>query len=797
MNLTWLYVGAMYAAAVLLARRAGIDLPKRVALFFYALVLLFFWLPLTAPYVNFQTDVLTTLPPWRDVTRDHHQYTPQLNDLALQIVPWAHQVRESWKALEPPLWNHLSGSGYPLLGNAQSSALSLLRLVTLPLSLGHAVTAEGAFKVLIALTFAFLLCRRRYSLVASATGAVTFGFSGFMVGWLHFPMATAACLAPVVLYCVELLVENRTYGRFVFAAAMWAQLLFAGHPETAAHLFWLAAVYLLWLLFVERVTSERKPLVFTLGGVMIVAALLASPYLVPVLETVPQSKRIAELKATPMQAGRLPYSDWSAAVVMLQPHFFGQGPYELYWRRGAGDVDAMAGFAGVLGVVAWLACASLVIARRAWRSREMLYVLLTLFILGVLFNAPGAGELFHWTLPIAAHGRVRLIFVLLAALQAAAAIDRARGVSMLIAIAATAGVHLWLLYAVPFAHVYRFDSAALGMFPALFVFAAATLVAIARGKMALHGATLLLLVAVIAELFAFGRARPTPLHERTLFPVTPLIAKLQQLAREQPPHAPFRVTGMQAQLFPNTNAIFGFEDIRAHDPMSHSRYLGFLKLTAGYTAGEYFGQFYKPATVFDYLNVKYITLDRNLPPLEAPRYALLYDGIDGRIYENREVLPRFYAVRNVILEFRRDLFYRNLRDHEGWRHTAFLDELKLESKQMGDDFLQPRPENSPLAQARIVEAKPTDYRIHVDAPRWSLVVSSVPWWPGWRVERNGFEVKPIRVNALFVGFAVPPGTSEVRVWFAPRSFWWSAYAALATIAALIAWPFVRRRMAAR
>jgi len=33
MNPTWLYVAALYAFAVWLARRAGIDLPVRVALF--------------------------------------------------------------------------------------------------------------------------------------------------------------------------------------------------------------------------------------------------------------------------------------------------------------------------------------------------------------------------------------------------------------------------------------------------------------------------------------------------------------------------------------------------------------------------------------------------------------------------------------------------------------------------------------------------------------------------------------------------------------------------------------------
>ena len=83
--------------------------------------------------------------------------------------------------------------------------------------------------------------------------------------------------------------ERWTRGRFLFAALLWTQLLFAGHPETAAHLFWLGAVYVLWL-----VLAEKKPwrLILTLGGALAVSALLAAPYLAPLLETMPKSKRV-------------------------------------------------------------------------------------------------------------------------------------------------------------------------------------------------------------------------------------------------------------------------------------------------------------------------------------------------------------------------------------------------------------------------------------------------------------------------------------------------------------------------
>ena len=126
-NPTWIFVAVVYAAAVWLARRANVEIPIRIAIFFYAIVFVFLYLPLTQDYVNLPVDFLSTLPPWAHLTRFHGSANLFMNDIVLQIVPWANQVREAWRSFEPPLWNHLSGAGYPLLGNPQTSALSPLR----------------------------------------------------------------------------------------------------------------------------------------------------------------------------------------------------------------------------------------------------------------------------------------------------------------------------------------------------------------------------------------------------------------------------------------------------------------------------------------------------------------------------------------------------------------------------------------------------------------------------------------------------------------------------------------------
>ena len=787
-NPTWFYVGAIYAAAVWLARRAKIDLPLRVAVFFYALVFVFLYLPLTQDYVNIPVDFLKTLPPWAHMVREHSSSNGMMNDIVLQIVPWAHQVREAWRSLTPPLWNELSASGYPLLANPQSSALSPLRILALPLNLGHAMTGEGAMKILIALTFTFLFCRRRgYSELASAIGGVAFGFSTFIITWLHFPLVTAACLLPVVLYIVDLLAEEITYRRFVAAAAVWAAMLFAGHPETAAHTFFIALMYVLWIVLVERRANALKFL-GVLALALVVAALLAAPLLGPFAEALTKSKRFQELEANPPGA-LVPFSDWPCFKVLLQPHFFGEMPYEPPW--GPAHPESITGFAGYLGVAAWFAILANVIATRAWRSRELFFALAALLILGVIMSWPGVREVFHFVFRLAANARIRLLIALLLAIQTAALVDliqRGKRLAVLIGILAASALLLYVFADTHFTNAYRHDTAVLAMLPSIAVLLIAAIATIVRRN---HFALMLLLVAITAELWEIHRDWNPTIPNRWMYPRTPILEKMDELHAKAPATEPFRIVGAGPTFFPNLNGAYGYEDIRPHDPMANGRYIGLVRhIVPSYDADDYFARWNDFETRFlDYLNVRYVMTPwmGELPP---HKFALVYDGRDGRIFENRTVLPRFYPVRNVIIDFNDDSFYRRLRENEEWNQTAILDKLELENRQQHDDFFNPRSPDAPIAASKILEASPTRYRIHVKAPRYSLIVSSIPWWPGWKVERNGARVDPIRVNGGFLGFAVPAGELDVRVWYDPWTFRLGVIISVATLIALIA--FARR-----
>ena len=277
MNPTWLYVGALYALAAWLGK-----LPWRIALLFYILVLTFLFRPMTMDFVDIASDVPQLIAPWSASAPGFTKYDVsnfETQDVPMQLVPWMHQVREAWRAGRLPLWNDLSACGYTLLGNGQAQGLSPLRLLALPLPLKYAITAEGAMKILVALSFTFLYCRRRYGVVPSLVASIAFGFGPFVVVWLHFAIATTAVWLPAVLVAIDLLGERWTPKRFALMAVAGAVTVAGGHPETGLHIAAFAAIYAL-VLFPRAIGR------FAAAG--LVAALLAAPLLVAMGEAITQ-----------------------------------------------------------------------------------------------------------------------------------------------------------------------------------------------------------------------------------------------------------------------------------------------------------------------------------------------------------------------------------------------------------------------------------------------------------------------------------------------------------------------------
>jgi hypothetical protein len=634
---------------------------------------------------------------------------------------------------------------------------------------------------------------------------------------------------PAAFLTLDLLIERVTWPRFVATIAVWAVMLLGGHPETVAHIFFLICLYLVFTLFVSAPLpsgeggAQRRvrgganaianlPLpssaasrhllpvgeglrkLATFAVAVGLAAIIASPFLAPFVEALHKSKRYQELQVHPNAIGY--YSDFPSMVILFQPHFFGHVPYEKAW--GPEVAESITGFAGVLGVAAWFGLLIRAIVRRRWRDHEFFFVIATPIVLGIILGWPVVSQLFHFVFALAANARLRLMLCWLLAAMTAAIIDvtlRERPTYLLAGSAIAGAMLLYLMMTMPFPDAVRKDTAMIATLPSLVVIAITMLFALpARARPV---AAMIVLVAVISELWEASSGWNPVLPQERTYPTMPLIERLQDIARETPPTSPFRVVGLGPALFPNAQAIYGLQDIRAHDPMANGRYLGVLRVVAGYNTADYFSKWENTDTrLLDFLNVKYVVTSRGVELKDKQRYVPIYDAKDGRIFENRDVLPRFYPARVVVLEFKGDYFARRLVSENDWSHTGIVKNLPVDSDRMRQDLLAPRPPSSPEAKLTITSWSPTDFRMRVHAPRYTLIVSSQPNWPGWQIRRNGKPVDVLPVNGAFLGYTVPPGDWDIRVFYFPATFYCGLAASLITIAALIAIS-VRRRMRAR
>jgi hypothetical protein len=713
LNPTFIYVGVIYAIAVALARRGGNALPRRIAVLFYALVLVFLFKAMTGPYVCIATDIPKLIAPWSASSPGMTKYTVlngETHDVVMQLVPWAHQVRDAWRGGHAPLWNALAGCGYPLLANAQSAAFSPLRILALPLPLGYAMTSEAAMKMLVALTFTFLYCRRRYGILPSSIAAIAYGFGPFVVAWLHFAQSTAACFLPAVLYQIDLLAERRTYARFVMTAAIGATVVFCGHPETAIHILFFATAYVVWIAIVEKQRAFLPALI----GAGAVAFLLALPMIVPFAENVRQSTRFEDVKKSD---AAMPFSDATSLALLVQPRLYGTRPGNPWGPAGA---EAVTGFAGILGIAAIISIALDLIARRQFRDRELFFVIAAIAIFILLANVKPAVAAMHAVIGLAANARLRFLFAWILAVLIAAALNRLRTVPFAIGLASAALLIAVIVMRTPFPSAIARRDGLLSIIPSAIVLVIAAVALVPRMRSV---ASLLLVAAVVAEMWPLTIGWNSAFPIETLYARTPLIDAVLRYHRT----GFDRVAGIGNVLFPNTNAMFGIEDARVHDPMEPARYVRFV---GDWISHDYYKKWNDDSTpMLDRLNVRWLMTEPNRELTDTSRYVLRYAGPDGRLYENLHVKPRFFA--------------------DGARVT-------------------------------ITSARGDAYTLDVDAATNTIVRSSVGWSRWWRVSNA-----PANDDGPFLAFAVPAGHTIVEVRYADTSFRIASLIALLTAAALL------------
>lgn len=738
----------------LAARGLGSRLPARVAAAGLAVPLLFLSPWILGSRLLVPSDELSlTVPGAPALARPPSHGI--LNDVIYQLLPWELEVRHALRAGRLPLWSHALEGGSSPWSNPQAGALSPVAALSRPLAIQHHLLAGLALKMMIALEGAWLLLRALGSGRAAAwLGGLGVSLGGAIQPWALFPPSTTAAWIPwLALAGIRLLRRRPSAAGVAVTACLGAAILLSGNPEVAAAGGAFAALCALLL--------ARPPLRWrSLGasaGAAVLALALAAPVMLPFLYRLPSAQRIDEVRY-----GRLPVEtldwrpgSWFAAReaellrAPLASQAFGR-PYRDVYRGSLNWAEAGAGYAGLVTLAGLALVLGAPGCRRAlpfvFAGVAALLLAAGFIPLRALVEAlPGADLL--------AFPRLLLISTMALTLGGALGIDgllrgRTRGV-------------LLLLVAAPALLSLLVDRRAGSI-----LLWAGILGALVMGRRRPQVAAAVLGGVLLLDLGTWAWLLHPRADAAAFYPQTPAIELLRGEVESGR-----RLAGEDLAMYPSLAVVYGFDEVRPHNPLAPRDYAGVLRNAFGFAPSRrYFGSFGNlDHPLLDFLAVEAVVSYSTRPG--APGYRRLPRTLDRfdagefgtfRLLRNPDPLPRAFVPTGVDV-LRPDQLEEWIRRLDDPRRVA------LTVQDAGG--WRPDPRRWRAETVRVLEWRRRRVRLAVDARGEVLLATSLPGPRGWRARAGaGRDLETMAVNGAFLGVRVPAGAAEVELAYRPRGF---------------------------
>jgi hypothetical protein len=194
-----------------------------------------------------------------------------------------------------------------------------------------------------------------------------------------------------------------------------------------------------------------------------------------------------------------------------------------------------------------------------------------------------------------------------------------------------------------------------------------------------------------------------------------------------------------------------------YDPLTLVRT---MQVRLAFAHGERWGAYYNvtdlESPVLDLVGARYILSRRLLDPALAARAGLVHvaDLAAERVYENQQVLPRFFLVGRVRRAGSLEEAARLLRSREFDPRTEAIVEGAVEA-------------GGGSGSVRALEYAARRVVLEVEASAPAFLVTSETHYPGWRARLDGREQPIFYTNVAFRGLPVPAGRHRVEFEFKP------------------------------
>jgi hypothetical protein len=779
------------------------------ALLFGLFVLVYLWPALVQGELLSPTSFLYTGTPWTPFTPDDigDYANTLLSDVPMADYPWRFLVRQLLHEGTFPSWNPYVFGGIPLWSNPQTGLFSVFSLPLWILPLNYGIGVGAALKLWAAAFGSYLLVRElRLGFLPALLAGVCFSFSAINIVWLtHETLPAVAALLPWMLWLVERIFRGGRRGPLLGLAAATAIGLGGGHPGMQVHLLAAAGMYaLLRAAFLPRETpiGERlRPLGVAVGG-MLLGILLMSVMLLPealssqgTIGTAARSQARSTLPGTEMPITAIRtvlFPDWwgrpsgfetRGPITELAPGLFIPVNY-----------NERTFYAGAVGLLVALTA---VAGGGHWR-RKGPFIVLAVLGLAIPLHLPGLFQLVTHLPVFDQVQNQRLHFVWAMALSVLAAFglqallerpegDRRRRLSLAVGalvlgvvalIGAGGGGRAVSDTVTHFLTGRAYESnAVVALTSAVWylLFAVAVLAAMLAARRwperrTWIAAALVLLAAADMLHFAVGYQPMAP-ASKSIPPRTDAIRFLQQHRDEG------RIVGIGGSLRNDWNLVYGLRDIRGYDPPQPSKRFLRLWREAEPEQIEWLSfrmELITPAAlqVASVLGARYVVA----PPGSRlggegqevgqgvfRQLRVAYDGIDARVFSNARAVPRAMVAPRVRVVPGEDEARAALVE-EGFdaRREVVVERGAEGTEAMGALGAPAAAGATSSGRVSVSEESNASVALRVRLTRPGLVVLNDAWAPGLRVQVDGRDAEPVRVNSVLRGVAVGAGTHEVE-----------------------------------
>lgn len=754
------------------------------------------WPSLSGLKIMLPVDLLALESYYLPRTPEYAQAEPLHPVLSDQVLIYEYQRRfaaEEIRSGRLPLWSPHQYGGAPSATFAKYSPFHLpYYLFPSPKTL----VWIHLLQVLVAGLGAYVFFYRVLGISSwpAVIGAWCFPLSGFFVLWQGYPLLPALAFFPWQLVVIECVLKGprSIYGPLL--AALTGLLLISGQVDFGAQVLLASGLYALGRLFIEY-RKKRQPRALlgaatALSAAWLIGILLATPYLLPILEYVGSSARMSDRQEgfedrPPVGLQALPQT--------VLPQMFG--------TMGAGSTRIVAGnqlessASGYAGLLATLLLAPLAWLNRRHRAQSVLWLILGSLGLVWVLNVPGIVTLLRLPgINMFSYNRFVFLSGFAVLVMATVALDSLRreavvrrwwfAVPIVIVVALGSwcfyraehlpepvateleemvrrGFKVWPIRGPDDAFQIRQNFRVTYLTGALWCSLTALGWSLlwSRGRKTWLAPSLAALW--ILELVGFASGKSIHSDPKLYYPRLQVLEKLAATT-------PGRVLGVRC-LPPRLLESHGLRDLRGLDGIEPARAVQVLKLAQDtrFQSPDYgVTMWYVPRLrrtanggldlppVLDMLNLRYLVF-RGAPD---PEWRPFFVAQDYWVLENEAALPRVFVPRRVETVPEGEEILRRMVAGFDPRKTAFVEVAVEVSGDLSGGTVE------------IVEDHPRRITVEYVLPSPGLVVLSENWDPGWRVSVDGRTIPNVRTNYSLNGAVVPAGKGRLTFEFSPVSF---------------------------